>query len=36
VESVGQWDSDELFLESVKILKGKCDVLKRSLTNMVR
>jgi DNA-directed RNA polymerase I and III subunit RPAC1 len=36
VESVGQWDSDELFLESVKILKGKCNVLKRSLTNMVR
>jgi DNA-directed RNA polymerases I and III subunit RPAC1 len=36
VESVGQWDSDELFLESVKILKGKCEVLKRSLTNMVR
>jgi DNA-directed RNA polymerase I and III subunit RPAC1 len=36
VESVGQWDSDELFLESVKILKGKCEVLKKSLTNMVR
>jgi DNA-directed RNA polymerase I and III subunit RPAC1 len=36
VESVGQWDSDELFLESVKILKGKCEVLKRSLTNTVR
>ena len=36
VESLGQWDSDELFLESVKILKGKCEVLKRSLTNMVR
>jgi DNA-directed RNA polymerase I and III subunit RPAC1 len=36
VESVGQWDSDELFLESVKILKGKCAVLKKNLTNMVR
>jgi DNA-directed RNA polymerases I and III subunit RPAC1 len=36
VESVGQWDSDELFLESVKILKGKCEVLKKSLTNMIR
>jgi len=36
VESLGQWDSDELFLESVKILKGKCELLKRSLTNMVR
>jgi len=36
VESVGQWDSDQLFLESVKCLRGKCEVLKRSLTNMVR
>lgn len=36
VESVGQWDSDELFLESVKVLRGKCEILKRSLTNMVR
>jgi DNA-directed RNA polymerase I and III subunit RPAC1 len=36
VESVGQWDSDELFLDSVKILRGKCKVLKKSLTNMVR
>jgi DNA-directed RNA polymerase I and III subunit RPAC1 len=36
VESLGQWDGDELFLESVKILKGKCEVLKRGLTNMVQ
>jgi DNA-directed RNA polymerase I and III subunit RPAC1 len=36
VESVGQWDSDELFLESVKTLRVKCDILKRSLVNMTR
>jgi DNA-directed RNA polymerases I and III subunit RPAC1 len=36
VESVGQWNSDELFLESVRILKGKCEVLKRSLADMIR
>jgi DNA-directed RNA polymerase I and III subunit RPAC1 len=36
VESTGQWDSDELFLESVKILRSKCEKLKRNLASMVR
>ena len=36
VESTGQWDSDELFLESVKVLKSKCESLKRNLSAMVR
>ena len=36
IESVGQWDSDELFLESVKVLRVKCEALKRNLVNMIR
>ncbi|KAI9811371.1 MAG: DNA-directed RNA polymerases I and III subunit RPAC1 [Pycnora praestabilis] len=36
VESTGQFDSDDLFLESVKLLKVKCDRLKRSLADMIR
>ncbi|KAI5854513.1 DNA-directed RNA polymerase [Durotheca rogersii] len=28
IESTGQWDSDELFMEAVKALKKKCQVLK--------
>ncbi|PQE25270.1 hypothetical protein CJF32_00008591 [Rutstroemia sp. NJR-2017a WRK4] len=36
VESLGQWDSDELFLESVKTLKVKCQALKKNLENMAR
>lgn len=36
IESTGQWDSDELFLESVKVLKSKCESLKRNLGAMVR
>ncbi|KAI9840244.1 MAG: DNA-directed RNA polymerase core subunit rpc40 [Sclerophora amabilis] len=36
VESTGQFDSDVLFLESVKVLKVKCESLKRSLANMMR
>lgn len=36
VESSGQWNSDELFLESVKVLKSKCERLKRNLQNVVR
>jgi DNA-directed RNA polymerase I and III subunit RPAC1 len=31
IESLGQWDSDELFIESVKVLKGKCKELRRHL-----
>lgn len=36
VESLGQWDADELFLESISLLKSKCAVLQRSLANMAR
>jgi DNA-directed RNA polymerase I and III subunit RPAC1 len=36
VESLGQWDSDELFLEAVKVLKVKCEGLKKNLANMTR
>ncbi|XXG94934.1 Putative ubiquinone biosynthesis monooxygenase [Hypoxylon texense] len=35
IESTGQWDSDELFLEAVKTLKKKCQVLRPQVTNMV-
>ncbi|USP77012.1 uncharacterized protein yc1106_04286 [Curvularia clavata] len=34
VESTGQWESDELFLESVKLLKIKCQRIKRGLEEM--
>ncbi|KAL8809221.1 MAG: hypothetical protein Q9223_003336 [Gallowayella weberi] len=36
VESTGQYESDELFLESVKILKEKCARMKRGLANIMR
>ncbi len=36
VESTGQFNSDLLFLESVKTLKLKCARLKRSLVNVMR
>lgn len=36
VESTGQFESDLLFLESVKTLKLKCVRLKRSLTSIMR
>lgn len=36
VESTGQFNSDLLFLESVKTLKLKCARLKRSLNNVMR
>ena len=35
VESLGQWDSDELFLEAVRTLKRKASALKPQVTNMV-
>jgi DNA-directed RNA polymerases I and III subunit RPAC1 len=31
IESVGQYESEELFVESVKLLKAKCARMKRSL-----
>lgn len=36
VESTGQFNSDLLFLESVRTLKAKCKRLRRSLDNMMR
>ncbi|PFH60777.1 hypothetical protein XA68_10342 [Ophiocordyceps unilateralis] len=36
IESTGQWDSDELFLESVKHLKLKCQRLEQQVINMTR
>ena len=36
VESSGQWDSDELFLESIKQLKVKCQKLEKQVKNMIR
>lgn len=36
IESTGQWDSDELFVESVKALKEKCERFKRNLSLMTR
>ncbi|CAK7205913.1 DNA-directed RNA polymerase core subunit rpc40 [Sporothrix eucalyptigena] len=36
VESSGQWDSDELFLESVRMLKIKCQKLEKQVKNMIR
>ncbi|KAI1335628.1 DNA-directed RNA polymerase [Xylariaceae sp. FL0016] len=35
IESTGQWDSDELFLEAVQTLKKKCQVLRPQVENMV-
>lgn len=36
VESTGQYPSDELFLESVRIMKEKCAAMKRGLGNILR
>lgn len=36
IESTGQWDSDELFMESIKHLKNKCKKLEKDVVNMVR
>jgi len=36
VESTGQWDSDELFMEAVKTLKMKSKRLEKHVINMVR
>ncbi|KAI1502437.1 DNA-directed RNA polymerase [Biscogniauxia marginata] len=35
IESTGQWDSDELFLEAVRTLKRKAGALRPQVTNMV-
>ena len=34
VESVGQFDSEELFLDSVRVLREKCVRLKREVGNL--
>ncbi|KAH7408342.1 DNA-directed RNA polymerase-like proteines I and III subunit RPAC1 [Phaeosphaeria sp. MPI-PUGE-AT-0046c] len=36
VESTGQWESDELFLESIKLLKVKCQRIKRGLDELTK
>ena len=36
VESTGQFESDYLFLESVRMLRAKCMRMKRSLVNVMR
>lgn len=36
IESLGQFESDELFCEAVQVLKRKCVALKQNLSNMVR
>ena len=36
VESTGQLPSDELFIESVRILRGKCRILKKDLADVMR
>lgn len=36
IESTGQWDSDELFIESVRHLKLKCQKMEQQVVNMVR
>ena len=36
IESTGQWDSDELFMESIKHLKLKCKKLEQQVINMAR
>lgn len=34
IESVGQWDSEDLFLESIRVLRRKCVALKANLASM--
>jgi DNA-directed RNA polymerase I and III subunit RPAC1 len=34
VESTGQLESDELFIEAVKLLKVKCEKMKRAMDEM--
>lgn len=36
IESTGQWDSDELFLEAIKMMKLKCAKLEKQVVKMVR
>lgn len=36
IESTGQWDSDELFMEAIKTLKAKCQRFEKEVTFMAR
>lgn len=36
IESTGQWDADELFMESIKTLKAKCERFEKEVTFMSR
>ncbi|KAK7522987.1 putative DNA-directed RNA polymerase I and III subunit Rpc40 [Phyllosticta citriasiana] len=36
VESTGQFDSDDIFIQSVKALKTKCQIMKKSMENLMR
>lgn len=36
VESTGQWESEDLFIESVKLLKVKCQRVRRGLGEMMK
>jgi DNA-directed RNA polymerases I and III subunit RPAC1 len=36
IESTGQWDSDELFMEAIKVLKEKCITFEQQVLHMVR
>jgi hypothetical protein len=36
VESVGQWDSDAIFLEAVGILKAKANCIKRHMLQVLQ
>lgn len=36
IESTGQWESDQLFIESVKMLKLKCQRVRRGLDEMTK
>ena len=36
IESTGQWNSDELFLEAVKHMKLKCKKLEQQVIDMAR
>ncbi|KAK7541041.1 putative DNA-directed RNA polymerase I and III subunit Rpc40 [Phyllosticta citribraziliensis] len=36
VESTGQFDSDDIFIQSVKALKTKCQIMKKNMENLMR
>jgi DNA-directed RNA polymerase I and III subunit RPAC1 len=36
IESTGQWDSDDLLIEALKILRQKCETLESQVVYMTR